>query len=228
MPPKLHPSRLEQVSDAYEQRYLYKFGRYLWNFLGICGVAATGIGGVYAMSGEAFWIPGKEARILERKDSDIMNYPTWFQRECPNFGRNSFGDNSGERVEYEKRRCAAAFYIIEEGISGGTRTCYGTDLSGKKVGTGNFVNGSCDGYLLSSRFEDLLNKGDKLYEEYKDKEEAMVSKKAELIQQRSAKRAIGGLISVYGVGIIAMSGFNSALFAIERNSRGLAGRDKHE
>lgn len=114
------------------------------------------------------------------------------------------------------------------------RFCTSTSPTGKKFPSGKYVNNKCQGYetlfrevdVYASNYrdayyssQDKIRRQSEAAAKIENSNSTAEAKLAAIKIEKAIKLGLGGIVSAWGLGVVAASALNAALLAIERNTR---------
>ena len=219
------------VASAFETKFLFSVGRHFWNFIAVCGFIAMATGGILALDGMGGKYQ-KERDLRSRLElvpavEEIPDFDAWIEQRC----YQDLKPMRGYSKEMHAQVCGRYVWRVKRA---GDKACWPQDWQGKKLGTGKYVEGKCDGHEVKFEFLDgYVNEFRNLYYTRLDENEKAIAKKNEVESRNSGieaqltslqvekglKLGLGGVVAAWGLGVVALSALNAALLAIERNTR---------
>ena len=225
---------LSKIASGFEQKFLFTVGRHFWNVVAVGGFVAMATGGVLALQGTA---NTQEEISLRKRIKPVpyveaaSSFQDWFNRKCKYYtvpkGYSGHNHNwwCNKYSSVTKSRKESNRY---------DRACTSVGPTGKTFASFKYVNGKCQGYEYLYRevdnyasqyrdayysSQDKIGKQSAAAAKIKNSNSAAEAELAVIEMEKSIKLGLGGIISAWGLGVVAASALNAALLAIERNTR---------
>lgn len=225
---------LSQLASGFEKKFLFYVGRHFWNAVAVGGFIAMATGGILAIQSS---VTSQEERRLRASIRFIpsvespSDFDEWFSRKC-----NYYTLAKGYEDMSHGWWCDRFNYITNTRKEGKRfdRICISVDPTGKRFESNAYVNGKCMGYeakysqiddYASNYLDAYYGSQEKIRKELeevsriKNKNYTAEASLSSIEMEKAIKLGLGGIISAWGLGVIAVSALNAALLAIERNTR---------
>lgn len=210
---------MNSLAANFERKFLFSVGRHFWNFTAVCGFTSMLTGGVIALNSQL--ISSEDRNLLNETIRDIQDFESWMSSHC--YSQSPKDNYSKTKHDWA---CSNYSFLMREDTqqkmlsNGWDRFCGNRTPDGKTLKQNKFVNGACTGYEwfpyqiieYTDKFRDTHST---LLERTNDRK----SRQAQLQLEMSTKLGLGGIVSVWGLGTVAVASLYSALLSIERNTR---------
>lgn len=210
---------MHSPATTFERRFLFSVGRHFWNFIAVCGFVAIATGGTIALHSQLLSEPDR--RLLNETISQVPDFEQWMSGNC-----SSLPPKEGYSKTKHDWTCNNFSFLMREDTqqkiqrNGWDRFCSKRTPDGKVLKASKYVNRVCTGYEWFP-FE-VISYTDNYRSTHSALAEQAITRKARQIELQlriAARLGLGGLVSAWGLGVVAIASLYSALLAIERNTR---------
>jgi len=207
---------MDTFATGFERKFLFAVGRHFWNFVAVCGFIAMAVGGILAIESQNLSTSERDAK--DSKVSDMPSYENWLDFDC-----TSLPPASGTSKQEHNWLCAKTSWWNRSVISKGQYYplfCTDSSIDGKRRKSSDYLNGKCQGFEYSTdMLVEFRDRTETVYQGKLQKNQELLSRKAQIEIKIGAKLLLAGLVAGYGLVVVAVSALNAALLAVERNTR---------
>ena len=202
---------MTNLTTVFERRFLFSVGRHFWNFIAVCGFTALATGGTVALESQA--ISKADRELLGEKVNNMPDFNGWMNSKC------SYLKPMNSYTESQHGWMCSQYQFLSTSVPA-DRYCTTNAFGGKQYKSQEFLNGECQGYEWRPYFvAEYINQYQNQYSAEVESSSKKHARQVQLQMEMASKLGLGGLISAWGLGVIAVSSLYSALLAIERNTR---------